>query len=61
MPQWAKIIGNCFPMTYFIRIARDIILKWSNFYEISDNLWPLLIFFLITSFATMKFYRKTLD
>ncbi|MDR2766171.1 MAG: ABC transporter permease [Holosporaceae bacterium] len=61
MPQWAQAIGNCIPMTYFIRIARGIILKGSNFSEIWRNFWPLLLLMLTTTAAAVRLYRKTLD
>jgi ABC-2 type transport system permease protein len=61
MPNWAQTIGNFLPMTYFMRIIRGLMLKGSNFYEIFPNFWPLLLFMLVTSIITVKFYKKTLD
>jgi ABC-2 type transport system permease protein len=61
MPQWAQMIGDCIPMTYFIRIARGIILKGSDFGEIWRNFWPLLLLTSATTAAAVGLYRKTLD
>ncbi|PCO11971.1 hypothetical protein CP989_24790, partial [Enterobacter hormaechei] len=27
MPDWAKAIGSCLPLTYFIRLVKGIMLK----------------------------------
>jgi len=61
MPEWAQVIGNALPATYFIRIVRSILLKGSGIVEIWPHLWPLFIFMIIVSALAMKLYRKTLD
>lgn len=61
MPGWAQVIGSCLPMTYFVRIARGIILKGNNFIEVWPHTFPLLIFMFIITAITMKIYKKTLD
>lgn len=61
MPQWAQTLGNCFPMTYCIRICRGIILKGNTLDEIWHDLWSLLIFMVLITAVTVRFYKKTLD
>jgi ABC-2 type transport system permease protein len=61
MPLWAQIIGDAVPATYFIRIARGILLKGNDLAEIWPNLWPLLVFMLVITVIAMKRYRRTLD
>lgn len=61
MPGWARVIGNMIPTTYFIRIARGIILKGNGIAEIWPNLWPLFIFMAVATLVAMKRYRRTLD
>jgi ABC-2 type transport system permease protein len=61
MPEWAQALGSCLPMTYFVRIARGIMLKGSNFAEIWPHIWPLLIFMTLMVGLAMKVYRRTLD
>ncbi len=61
MPQWAQMIGSLFPMTYFVRIARAIVLKGAEFPEIWHNVWPMLLLMLGLTVLAIKFYRKTMD
>ena len=61
MPEWAQALGSCLPMTYFVRIARGIMLKGSDFSEIWPHIWPLLIFMMVMTAIAMKVYRRTLD
>jgi ABC-2 type transport system permease protein len=61
MPQWAQVIGNCLPLTYFVRIMRGIMLKGSSFLELWHNFWPLLIFMIAMQVIAIKMYRQTID
>ena len=61
MPQWAQRIGNIIPLTYFVRVARGIMLKANGWVELWQNIWPLLIFMAAMMGLGVKLYRKTLD
>lgn len=61
MPMWAQDVGSCLPLTYFLRIARGIVLKGNTFTEIWPNLWPIMIFMVVAIFIGLKQYRRTLD
>ncbi len=61
MPEWAQIVGSALPTTYFIRIARGILLKGNGLVEIWPNLWPLFVFMVVITLVSMKRYRRTLD
>ena len=61
MPKWAQVIGNCLPLTYFIRIVRGIMLKGNAFPQVWPQIWPILLFCVIAVFIGVKRYRQTLD
>lgn len=61
MPAWAQAIGQCIPLTYFVRIVRGIMLKGAGFIDILPHLYPLCIIVLVLTFITMKAYKNTLD
>lgn len=61
MPIWAQWLGECLPMTHFVRIVRGIMLKGNGWYEIWPDIWPLLLFILVAGLVALKRYRQTLD
>ncbi len=61
MPAWARAIGSCLPMTYYMRITRGIMLKANAFTQIVPNVWPIVIIALVLMLITSKVFRKTLD
>jgi len=61
MPQWAQIIGDALPLTYFLHIVRGVVLKGNDFALIWPDIWPMMIFMVIVLFIAVKRYRRTLD
>ncbi|MBA3603358.1 MAG: ABC transporter permease [Parachlamydiaceae bacterium] len=61
MPDWAQFLGNLLPLTYFMRIARGILLKGNGFVDSWPNIWPLLVFSIVMMIIGVKCYHKTLD
>lgn len=61
MPGWAQNIGECLPLTHFLRIVRGILLKGNGFSQTIPDLWPMLLFTVIMLFIGIKRYRQTLD
>lgn len=61
MPPWARAIGSCLPMTYYMRITRGIMLKANAFTQIVPNVWPIVVIALVLMLITSKVFRKTLD
>lgn len=61
MPAWAQWIGECLPMTHYLRIDRGILLKGNGLMEIWPDLWPILLFMTIAISIAVKRFRRTLD
>lgn len=61
MPIWAQAIAKCIPLTYFLKIARGIILKGADFIDIFPNLWPLGVIVAFLTIITLHIYKNSLD
>ncbi len=61
MPGWAQGIGECLPLTHFLRIVRGILLKGNGIAEVVPDLWPIGLFLLVVLTLAVKRYRQTLD
>jgi ABC-2 type transport system permease protein len=61
MPQWAQWIGECLPLTHFLRVVRGIQLKGIGFADLWPNLWPILLFMGLMLVVALARYRRTLD
>jgi ABC-2 type transport system permease protein len=61
MPGWAQALGECLPITHFLRAVREIVLKGAGFADIAGDMWPMgLILLVLASVALLRF-RQTLD
>ena len=61
MPVWAQYVGEVLPLTHFLRIVRGILLKGNTLSQLWPELWPMLIFLLVTGALALMRYRQTLD
>lgn len=61
MPQWAQFLGYCLPMTYFMRIARGVLLKGNEWHQIVPNILPILVIACILVMLASLVFRRTLD
>ena len=61
MPEWAQAIGEVLPLTHFLRIVRGILLKGNSVAQLTQELWPMLLFLLVAGAIALKRYRQTLD
>ena len=43
MPGWAQAIGEALPITHFLRIVREVVLKGAGIGDILNDLWPLAV------------------
>src|SRR5262249_15247673 len=61
MPQWAQWIGECLPLTHYLRIVRSIMLKGSTLADLRyDTFWLAVLMLVAMTIAVTRF-RRTLD
>ena len=61
MPGWAQDVGECLPLTHFLRIVRGILLKGNGLAAVAPEIWPILLFVVVMLTIAVKRYRQTLD
>ena len=61
MPVWAQYLGEIFPLTHFIRIARAVMLKGSTLVDLRFDVTALFILMLIAMAIAVTRFRRTLD
>ncbi len=61
MPPLIQAIGNLFPMTYFIPIARGIITKGVGFSVLSSQVIPLSIYIVIVMILASVTFKQRLE
>jgi ABC-2 type transport system permease protein len=61
MPDWAQWIGECMPVTHFLRIVRGILLKGNGSAEVWPDVWPMILFLFVAGAIAVRRFRKTLD
>ncbi|HEV2456239.1 MAG TPA: ABC transporter permease [Verrucomicrobiae bacterium] len=61
MPGWAQDVGECLPLTHYLRVVRGILLKGNGLVEIAPDLWPIALFLVVVLAIGIKRYRQTLD
>lgn len=61
MPIWAQILGECFPITHFLRVVREVTLKGAGFPDIIDDLVPLMVILAVLAALALMRFRRTLD
>jgi len=59
MPEWAKTINIINPIHYFIPVMRNVMLKGSQFSDISKHFWALACYGIISISLAVWRYRKT--
>jgi ABC-2 type transport system permease protein len=61
MPDWAQDLGSLLPLTHYLRIVRSVMLKGSNFSELSADAGALALFTLVAMTVAIMRFRQTLD
>jgi ABC-2 type transport system permease protein len=61
MPKWARVVGECLPLTHFMRIARSIMLKGSTLAELRYDTLALAGLMALAMIIAVTRFRRTLD
>ncbi|MGE0596242.1 MAG: ABC transporter permease [Hyphomonadaceae bacterium] len=61
MPSWAQAIGECLPITHFLRMVREIVLKGAALGDIWRDLLPLALILCVLATLALLRFRRTLD
>jgi ABC-2 type transport system permease protein len=61
MPKWAQWVGECLPLTHYIRIVRAILLKGSTLHNLQYDAVGLGVLMLIAMTVAVSRFRRTLD
>lgn len=61
MPIPAQWLAELFPLTHFLRIVRGIVLREADLLLLWQDVWPLIVFFLIFLTAATLRFQKRLD
>ncbi len=58
MPGWAQAIGECLPLTHFLRVVRGLLLKNLTTASVPELAWPILLFAVLAGLAATALFRR---
>lgn len=61
MPKWAQVVGECLPLTHYMRIARAIMLKGSTLPQLQYDTLVLAALMAFAMVVAVTRFRRTLD
>jgi ABC-2 type transport system permease protein len=61
MPVWAQYVGECLPLTHYLRIVRAIMLKGSTLQNLEYDTLALFGLMLLAMTVAVTRFRRTLD
>jgi ABC-2 type transport system permease protein len=61
MPVWAQYVGECLPLTHYLRIVRAIMLKGSSVHNLQYDTLVLVALMLFAMTIAVTRFRRTLD
>jgi ABC-2 type transport system permease protein len=61
MPLWAQYVGECLPLTHYLRIVRSIMLKGSSLADLHYDTLALAGLMLVAMLIAVTRFRRTLD
>jgi ABC-2 type transport system permease protein len=61
MPVWAQYVGECLPLTHYLRIVRAIMLKGATMQNLHFDALALAVLMLLAMTIAVTRFRRTLD
>ena len=61
LPHWARVIGNCFPLTHFIAAAQGTMLRGSGAEEVLGCGAPIMAFLAVAAALALFGHARRLD
>ena len=61
MPAVIRLVGNLFPLTYFVPISRGIITKGIGLQTLGNEVLSLLAYLLVVMFLAARTFRERLE
>jgi ABC-2 type transport system permease protein len=61
MPVWAQYIGECLPLTHYVRIVRAVMLKGATLQNLQYDTIALVALMLVAMTIAVTRFRRTLD
>ncbi len=61
MPLWAQWVGECLPLTHYLRMVRAVMLKGSTIYDLHYDTIVLAALMLVAMLIAVTRFRRTLD
>lgn len=61
MPAWAQYVGECLPLTHYLRIVRAIMLKGARMQNLRFDALALAVLMLLAMTIAVTRFRRTLD
>ncbi|QEY52141.1 ABC transporter permease [Legionella longbeachae] len=61
IPHWAQYLSQIMPLTHFLRITRNSMLKGAGLDILWPDTWPIIIFTVFIIFLAIFLFRRTLD
>lgn len=58
MPLWSQILGSFLPLTYFLRLARGIMIKGYSLYDMAPDFISLIVLTFFTAILSYFLFKK---
>lgn len=61
MPLWSQLLGSFFPLTYFLRLSKGIMLKGYSLYDMRTDFGLLILLMLLLLGIALKLMQRSVE